>query len=209
MTENLPPVFPVAMCRMHPHIIRMNRRDFGKMVVGSGVAAAVPVSGMAGAAATSAQRSKYIFAVALAHNRTDVSAEMISEMFNVRPTQARRFISKMVRNGVVDAPNAQGIARLAKPLQRIVPEVVAYKPGGGYVVKGRLDELTARAKEATKRLLDDTDENPVIEPSATKAPDAPIVQNEGSNCTNRTKSISPSADAPVPPEASDEARSAG
>ncbi|QGY00129.1 hypothetical protein EI983_18410 [Roseovarius faecimaris] len=187
----------------------MNRRDFGKMVLGSGIAAAVPVSGMAGAAAASAQRSKYIFAVALAHNRTDVSADMISEMFNVRPGIARGFIRKMVRNGVVDAPNADGIARLAKPLQRIVPEVVAYKPGGGYVVKGPLDEITAKAKEAAKRLLNEADEDLVTEPDATYPPDSPIVQNQGSDCTKRTKSVSPSDADPVPPEASDEAHSAG
>lgn len=133
----------------------MNRREFGKMVVGTGVAAAVPVSGMAGAAAAQAQRSKYIFAVALAHNRTDVSAEMISEMFQVRPGTARGFIRKMVRNGVVGEPNAQGIARLAEPLQRIVPQVVEYNPQGGYLVKGRLDEIKAKAKEMAKKLLED------------------------------------------------------
>ena len=164
----------------------MNRRDFGKMVVGTGVAAAVPVSGMAGAAAAQAQRSKYIFAVALAHSRTDVSAEMISDMFQVRPSTAQGFIRKMVRNGVVDAPNANGIARLAEPLQRIVPQVVEYNPSGGYLVKGRLDEIMAKAKDAAKRVLDAVDdpENPedseesVSDATATHPPDLHYVQNE-------------------------------
>lgn len=129
----------------------MNRRDFGKMIAGTGVAAALPISG---AAAATAQRSKYIFAVALAHAKTDVSAEMISETFNIRPGTARQLLSKLIRNGVVDAPNSHGIARLAEPLQRIVPQVVEYNPTGGYVVKGRLDELTAKAKDMAKRVLD-------------------------------------------------------
>jgi uncharacterized protein YutE (UPF0331/DUF86 family) len=187
----------------------MNRREFGKMVLGSGVAAAVPVSGMAGAAAAQTQRSKYIFAVALAHNRTDVSAEMISEMFKVRPSTAQGFIKKMVRNGVVDAPNADGIARLAKPLQRIASEVVEYNSAGGYIVKGRLDEMTAKAKDAAKRLLDAEREEPVTVADASDAPATKFVQNEGADCTERTKSLSPSDDDPVPPEASDAAHSAG
>lgn len=155
-------------------------------MVGTGVAAAVPVSGMAGAAVASAKRSKYIFAVALAHAKTDVSAEMISETFRIRPGTARQLFSKLVKNGVVDAPDTHGIARLAEPLQRIVPQVVEYNPGGGYVVKGRLDELTAKAKEAAKRLLeeeppDDGTNGDVIEPDATE--------------------ISPSADDPAPQSA--------
>lgn len=132
----------------------MDRREFGKLVLGSGVAATVPVQGIAGAVATQAQRSKYIFAVALAHNRVDVSAEMISEMFNVRPHTARGFIAKMVRNGVVDVPNAEGIARLAKPLQRVVPEVVVANPAGGYTVKGPLDTLKEKAIEIVEEVLD-------------------------------------------------------
>lgn len=127
--------------------------------MGTGVVAAVPVQGFAGAAAASAQRSKYIFAVALAHNRVDISAAMISDMFNVRPTTARGLISKLVRNGVVDAPNTDGIARLAEPLQRIVPQVVGYNPAGGYVVKGRLDDLTAKARDMAEKLLDPEEEN--------------------------------------------------
>ncbi len=133
----------------------MNRRGFGKMVVGTGVAAAVPVSGVAAAAAAQANRSKYIFAVALAHAKTDVSAEMISETFKIRPGTARQLFSKLVKNGVVDVPNTHGVARLVEPLQRIVPQVVEYNPAGGYVVKGRLDQLTAKAKEAAKRLHED------------------------------------------------------
>ncbi len=171
----------------------MNRRDFGKLIAGSGVAAALPIPG---AAAASAQRSKYIFAVALAHARTDVSVEMISETFNIRPGTARQLLAKLVRNGVVDKPNASGIARLAEPLQRIVPQVVEYNPAGGYVVRGRLDDLTAKAKDVAKRLLDDADDGAAPEiaegeetpPDAAIVPDPPIVQNEGSKCTNGTGS---------------------
>lgn len=178
-------------------------------MVGTGIAAAVPVSGTAGAAAAQAQRSKYIFAVALAHNRTDVSADMISEMFNVRPSTARRFIDKMVRNGVVDAPNADGIARLAKPLQRIASEVVEYNPSGGYLVKGRLDEITAKAKDAAKRLLDQANEQKITDADADDPADAQNVRFGGSDCTKRTQVTTSSTDGPALPEASDEARSAG
>ena len=164
----------------------MNRREFGKLVVGTGVASAVPVSGMAGAAAAQAQRSKYIFAVALAHSRTDVSAEMISQMFEVRPSTAQRFIRKMVKNGVVDRPNANGIARLAEPLQRIVPQVVEHNSAGGYIVKGRLDELTAKARELAEKAL-----------------------SEGAPDEGAPEDINLSGDDPEPPEASDEAHSAG
>ena len=162
-------------------------------MVGTGVAAAVPVPGIAGAAAAQAQRSKYIFAVALAHNRTDVSAEMISEMFGVRPGTAQGFIRKMVRNGVVDAPNANGIARLAEPLQRIVPQVVEHNPAGGYVIKGRLDEMTAKARDLAQDFLEtETD------PAENDLDDAP-----------EPDEISLSDDDSGPPEASGAARSAG
>ena len=161
----------------------MNRRDFGKLIAGSGVAAALPVPTFA---AATAQRSKYIFAVALAHAKTDVSAEMISETFNIRPGTARQLFSKLVKNGVVDSPNTSGIARLAEPLQRIVPQVVEHNPAGGYVVKGRLDELTAKAKEAAKRFLEDEDVSEDVAPNeetpvedATLSPDPSIVQNQG------------------------------
>ena len=152
-------------------------------MLGSGVAAAVPMQGLAGAVATQAPRSKYIFAVALAHNRVDVSADMISEMFNVRPRTAQGFINKMVRNGVVDAPNAHGVARLAKPLQRVVPEVVAYNPAGGYTVKGPLERLKEKAVEIVDEVLE-TEPNPA--------------QNE---------EISLSDDDPARPEVSDAAHS--
>ncbi len=180
-------IFPVVRAWVTHHINSMNRREFGKIVVGTGVAAAVPVSGMAGAAAVQAQRSKYIFAVALAHNRTDVTAEMISEMFNVRPSEARGFIRKMVRNGVVGEPNAQGVARLAEPLQRITSQLVEYNPQGGYLVKGRLDEMKAKAKEMAEKLFEDD------------APETDVSPEE----------ISLSDDDPVRPAVSDEAHSAG
>lgn len=156
-------------------------------MVGTGVAAAVPVSGIAGAAAAQAQRSKYIFAVALAHNRTDVSAEMISQMFDVRPATARGFIRKMVRNGVVGEPNAQGMVRLAEPLQRITSQVVEYNPQGGYIVKGRLDEMKAKAKEMAEKLFED---------------DAPPTDAS-------SEDLSLSDDDPVQPEVSDAAHSTG
>ena len=160
------------------------------MVVGTGVAAAVPVSGMAGAAAASAQRSKYIFAVALAHNRIDISADMISDMFDVRPGTANQLMAKLVRNGVVDTPNASGIARLAKPLQRITSEVVEYNPAGGYVVKGRLDDLTAKARDAAKRILDSDplEEQPTeTDDTATdQTSDQPITEPRGESCTTLT-----------------------
>ncbi|MEO1138780.1 MAG: hypothetical protein AAFW87_04915 [Pseudomonadota bacterium] len=120
------------------------------MVLGTSVAAAILLPGLAGAVAKQAGRSKYVFAVALAHNRIDVSADMISQTFDIRPSIARNLLSKLVCNGVVDAPNAQGIARLSEPLQRIVPQVVEYNPAGGYLVKGRLDELATEALDIVK-----------------------------------------------------------
>lgn len=147
------------------------------MIAGTGLAATLPASG---ALAATAQRSKYIHAVALAHARTDISAEMISETFGIRPGAARRYLSQLVRNGVVDVPNPSGIARLAKPLQRIVPEVVEYNPAGGYVVRGRLDELTAKAREMAERVLRDdgseTSEDAVIN-APDPDPDAPEAEN--------------------------------
>ena len=160
------------------------------MIVGSGVAAAVPVQGLAGAVGAQAHRSKYIFAVALAHARTDVSAEMISDMFNVRPSTARGFIIKMVKNGVVDAPNADGIARLAKPLQRIVPQVVEYNPAGGYVVKGPVSAIREKAVDLAKEALE----------LDTKPPQNAEIDTP--------EEISLSDDDRAPPEVSDEERSA-
>lgn len=142
----------------------MNRRDFGKLALGTGAAAALPLQGLASAAASTANRSKYIFAVALAHARTDVSAEMISETFGIRPHVARRYLSRLVRNGVVDAPDASGMARLTKPLQRIIPEVVEYNPAGGYIVKGPRDEILARAKDAARRVMDADPEDETAPP---------------------------------------------
>ncbi len=173
----------------------MNRRGFGKLVLGSGLAAAVPSSVASAAAIAPARRSKYIFAVALAHNRINVTADMIVDMFKVRPSTANRFIDQMVRNGVVDAPNANGVATLTKSLQRVVPEVVEYSPGGGYVVKGRLDELTAKAKKVAKDAIEhvkDTDPNePDVDENSTDVEEA---------------STSFSDDDPERPGVSDEAR---
>ncbi len=132
----------------------MNRRGFGKLIFGSGLAAAIPTSMVSAATLAPARRSKYIFAVALAHNRVNLTADMIVDVFKVRPSTARRLMRQLVRNGVVDAPKANGVATLAKSLQRVVPEIVEYKPGGGYIVKGRLDELTTKAKKVTNEALD-------------------------------------------------------
>lgn len=131
----------------------MNRREFGKLILGTGATAALPGSVIAGTSAATAQRSKYIFAVALAHAHIDVSAGALVDKFKVTPTTARALMDKLVRNGVVDPPNAAGIARLAEPLQRIVPQVVEYNPAGGYIIKGPLDELTGKIKKATADAL--------------------------------------------------------
>lgn len=173
----------------------MNRRGFGKLVLGSGLAAAVPSSVASAAAIAPARRSKYIFAVALAHNRINVTADMIVDMFKVRPSTANRFIDQMVRNGVVDAPNANGVATLTKSLQRVVPEVVEYSPGGGYVVKGRLDELTAKAKKVAKDAIEYAKD---ADPNESEA-------NESSNDIEQD-SANFSGDDPERPGVSDEAR---
>jgi len=157
------------------------------MALGAGLTAAIPAKGAVATLGAGAQRSKYIFAVALAHARNDVSAEMISETFGVRPSTARGFISKMVRNGVVDAPNAKGIATLAKPLQRIVPEVVVYNPTGGYVVKGPVSELREKAIKLARDSLN----------------------LETESAENAEIEVSPLDDDCVPPEVSDAERSAG
>ncbi|MEL7257860.1 MAG: hypothetical protein AAFN80_08440 [Pseudomonadota bacterium] len=133
----------------------------------------------------------------MAHNRINVNADMIVEMFKVRPSTAKRFIDQMVRNGVVDAPNASGVATLAKSLQRVVPEVVEYNPGGGYVVKGRLDELTAKAKKVVKDAAEHAKD---IDPSGPEADE--ILTNVDD------ASASFSDDDPERPEVLDEARSA-
>ncbi|WP_339106876.1 hypothetical protein [Roseovarius rhodophyticola] len=122
---------------------------------------------------------------------------MIVDMFKVRPSTANRFIDQMVRNGVVDAPNASGVATLTKSLQRIVPEVVEYSPGGGYVVKGRLDELAAKAKKVAKDAIEhvkDTD------------PNEPEVDENSIDVEEASTSFSD--DDPERPKVSDEARSA-
>ncbi len=167
------------------------------MVLGSGLAAALPAAGASAATLGTARRSKYIFAVALAHNRVNVSADLIGETFKLRPATARRLFGQLVRNGVVDTPDARGIATLAKPLQRIVPEVVEYNPSGGYVVKGRLDDLISRAKTTVRDVLEidedgaphETGENGSV---AIAEPDEPTLSD----------------DDPVPREASTEVRSA-
>ncbi len=158
----------------------MNRREFGKLIAGTGVAATLPVSQVS---AATVQRSKYIFAVALAHAKTDISADLISETFKIRPPTARALLSKLVRNGVVDAPNTHGIARLAEPLQRIVPQVVEYNPAGGYVVKGPLDQFTAKARQVAKRLIEDEHqyESTDVEARSTDHQDADDLGEESCN----------------------------
>ena len=152
------------------------------MALGSGLTAAVPVQGLA--AAANAQRSKYIFAVAMVHARTDVSVEMLVESLGVRPSVARGFIAKMARTGVVSPPNAAGVARLAEPLQRIVTQSVTRGSAGGYVVKGPASSLRDKAVDFINEALD----------SDTVPPE--------------NVELSLSADDCAPPEVSDAARSA-
>ena len=59
----------------------MNRREFGKLIAGTGVAATLPVSHVS---AATVQRSKYIFAVALAHAKTDISADPGASVLNAK-----------------------------------------------------------------------------------------------------------------------------
>jgi DNA-binding IscR family transcriptional regulator len=147
----------------------MNRRQFGKMVVGSGFATAIPLNAASASFLNGAKRSKYIFAVALAHNRVNVTPDMIADAFKVQPSIAGRLLSQLVKNGVVDPPNAQGIATLAKPLQRIVPQVVEANSAGGYFVKGRLEELMVKAEDVTKQLLSEEQTDDVKEVSSSAA----------------------------------------
>lgn len=125
------------------------------MVLGTGVASALPVQGLA---AVSAQRSKYIFAVAMAHAHADVSVDRLVDALGVSPATARGFLRKLVRNGVCDAPNAAGIVRLSEPLQRIVPQVIEYNPAGGYTVKGRFTELAEKARDMAETVLGENDD---------------------------------------------------
>ncbi|UXX81897.1 hypothetical protein [Roseovarius pelagicus] len=122
----------------------MNRREFTQALFGSGVAAVAPLPAL-GKAAVPVARSRYIFAVALAHARTGISVDMIADQVGVRNHTARRLFAQLIRRGVVETPNATGMARLSAPLLRITSQEMVMGPGGTAVVRGSVQDTLVRA----------------------------------------------------------------
>ena len=172
----------------------MNRREFTQSIIAGGVAAASPLPAMAKVAAPAA-RSRYIFAVALAHARTDVTVDMIVNQVGVRPHTARRLFASLIKRGVFETPNASGVARLSAPLLRAASQEMVAGPAGTAVVKGSIEDTLHSALQQS----DDshTPRLPRAEDSTSELDEAPA------------RDVSLSDDDPAPPEASDAAHSTG
>lgn len=175
------------------------------MMFGTGVAAATPVPVLAKAVAAPAVRSRYIWAVALAHAKTDVSVEMIAKQVRVPRATAHRLFSQLIKRGVVETPNAAGVARLSAPLLRISSQVMVQGPTGSAVVKGSLDDTLHKVLDAANdKTSPDVDD--VIESDVSEVKDEVDPADENDPPEDQ---ITLSDDDPAPPEVSDEAHSAG
>ncbi|MGP6088668.1 hypothetical protein [Antarctobacter jejuensis] len=94
----------------------MKRRDFLSLGAGSAIAVAAPLPRLAMAApAVRAPRNLFVWAVAMARAGNPISVGTLELALKDPAEQAQALIGRLVSQGVVQAPNALGIARAARP----------------------------------------------------------------------------------------------
>ena len=98
----------------------MNRRKFLSVTLGSAAAATIPMPALSGAAAP-ARPAVYAWAVAMTHAQARVSeAALVSQLGITRDT-ARATMARLLERGLIEAPDAGGVARAVAPMLRSVP----------------------------------------------------------------------------------------
>lgn len=129
------------------------------------MATALPVPTIA--ASPTIKRGAYTWAVAIAHAKSQISGPVIMDRIGVSEDMANQILRKLMRNGVVSAPNAAGTSVLSPSLQRI--SSVTVHGGVSHALPGRT--TVARSPDGVSmRDLIGPEQDGLTEP-----PDAPEV----------------------------------
>lgn len=148
----------------------MKRRDFGKSIFALGLAPAVPAN-LAFATTTpvvEASVSQYMYGLANFYTRLhgEASVVKLQSYLPLSNQQATQVLSRMLKEGVISAPNAAGIANAVNPFAKQKTAIVnTVIKDGAKQVEDVCDELISKLDDGcepeTELALDDAaqDEN--------------------------------------------------
>ena len=94
----------------------MDRRTFNTTLIGSAVAAALPIPVAAKAASAAKTGPLYAWAVAIARAQNRASPAMLAQQLKISQVAASELYASMLANGVIRAPLLGGMARAVQPL---------------------------------------------------------------------------------------------
>ncbi len=163
----------------------MKRRDFLSLGAGSAIAVAAPLPRLALAApAARAPRNLYVWAMAMARAGNPISHQTLGLALKVSTAQAQDLIGRLVASGVLNVPNAAGIARAARPALPGMADTAKPVEGGatGRVRQALREKFAAvkrQAAEAAEQatgLRDSPEDTPQVtksDPDASSPPDKP------------------------------------
>ncbi|MGH1412470.1 MAG: hypothetical protein ACRBB0_03195 [Pelagimonas sp.] len=149
----------------------MKRREFLSLTLGGAAAALTPLPRLAAAAPAVIPVSspKYVWAVAMARAQNNVSAEMLQSSLKIGATEASGLMTRLAARGVINVPNAAGVARAAAPVFRgsgyvpVAPPTAALKTPSDH----------PGIKKLAEHVLDDDRRGPNQEAAVTTSEDQP------------------------------------
>lgn len=127
----------------------MNRRQFTTSLSALTGAAALPFP-VAGVMAPAVPPSTYAWAQLIARAQVKVSPTMLARQLHLSPEVAHSLFNTLIRDGVLRAPSAVGIAQAARPLQ-----ATGYSATKRQAVLSRMEKLIQQATPTEPLAKDD------------------------------------------------------
>ncbi len=108
---------PLAIFTDLPHIPCMNRREFTRSLAAIGLTPALPSLPSQAMAAPAPAFTPYMYGLGahMARSTGLCSVEMLSQKLALPPAAAGAMQAKLIRSGVITAPNAAGLAMATDP----------------------------------------------------------------------------------------------
>lgn len=106
----------LAIDAAHPHIMRMNRREFSKGVAALGIAPVLPLPAPASAAKAAANFTPFMYAWAENHVRSGAAtcAQTLAQQIQVHPDLAEAIYARILKKGIAVLPGATAPVRAAR-----------------------------------------------------------------------------------------------
>jgi hypothetical protein len=144
----------------------MNRRQFTQRLAALAATPVLPTSlatvAKAAPAVATSMEQPYLWASFVARIHDKASVSMLKRQLSLTDETAVQVYNSLVNDGVISAPNAQGISHAMNPFKRNFATSMASNPQSAYKQRAEegLDRLLGD-EDAELRVKDDDDSEPV------------------------------------------------